>query len=51
MALTISLMVAAMIALAVLELWAFWALGERADPRLRASRSREHRSRRRSVSA
>lgn len=51
MALTISLMVAAMIALAVLELWAFWALGERADRRRRASRSGEHRPRRRSVSA
>jgi hypothetical protein len=52
MALTISLIVVAMIALAVLELRAFWTLGERAHRRRRLPRqSREHRPRRRSVSA
>jgi len=38
MALTISLIVVAMIALAVLELRAFWTLGERADRRRRPPR-------------
>jgi len=36
MAITITLITAAMIALATFELWLFWTLGERADARRRA---------------
>lgn len=36
MAIMITLITAAMIALAIFELWLFWTLGERADARRRA---------------